>query len=176
MKKILTLLLLISGISLGNAQNSTPENFNEKVQSIDSTIKTLYSIISDGNGQERNWDLFKFLFKDDSEIILNLKDNQGQSIKFYLTVEQYINSYGKWLFKNGLYAKETARTTSSFRHMHSVSSTYEQILPNGKKGSSQVNYINLLNENNRWYISNLKWNQEVDDLKSITEYMPDSKD
>ncbi len=98
MKKKIILLIFLASISLNYAQNNSEENFAEKVQSIDSSIKTLYSIISGEKDLDRNWDLFKYLFKDDAEITLNIKNAEDQKIKYYLTVDEYINSYGKWLF------------------------------------------------------------------------------
>jgi hypothetical protein len=175
MKKILALVLLMFSFSIVNAQVSSQINYNEKVQTLDSTVKTLYSIIDGGQGIERNWELFKFLFKDDAEIILTTLNTQDENSKFYLTVDQFINSYGKWLVKNGLQAKETERTISTFRHMNNVTSAYEYTNTDSNPAIKGVNSINLLNENNRWYISNIKWNQEMSDLKSLQEYLRVSK-
>ncbi len=76
MKKILILTFFICSISFVNAQDDIKENYSEKVQSLDSTVKALYSIISGGKDLERNWELFKFLFKEDAEIILTLKNKE----------------------------------------------------------------------------------------------------
>ncbi len=44
------------------------------------------------------------------------------------------------------------------------------------KGTYQgLNSINLLKEDNRWIISNLKWNQEIDDYEALKEYLPNSQ-
>lgn len=156
------------------AQDLTKVSYDDKVQSLDSTIKTLYSIISGPKGKERNWELFKFLFKDDAEITISFGKSPGNNIKYYLKVDDYINTYGKWLKENGYYAKETNRTISTFRHMNHVSSAYQNNLTN--KGTYQgLNSINLLKENNRWIISNLKWNHEVDDYEALKEYLPNSQ-
>ena len=176
MKKLLILTFLICSISFVNTQDNNQENYSEKVQSLDSTVKALYSIISGGKNLEKNWELFKFLFKEDAEIILTLKNKEVGDTKYYLTVDEYINSYGKWLVKNGFYAKETERAISTFRHMNHVSSTYEYNNSTNDQKLKAVNSINLLKENNRWYISNIKWNQDIDDLKSLKEYFPVLKD
>ncbi len=60
--------------------------------------------------------------------------------------------------------------------MNNVSSTYEYTNSTNDQKLKAVNSINLLNENNRWYISNIKWNQDFDDLISIKAYLPESKD
>lgn len=176
MKAKILLLVFLASISLNYAQNNPKENFAEKVQSIDSSIKTLYSIISGEKDLDRNWGLFKYLFKDDAEITLNIKNTVDQKIKYYLTVDEFINSYGKWLVRNGFFAKEVDRTISTFQHLNHVSSTYEYNNFDNNGSFTSINSINLIKKNNRWFISNLKWNQDVNDLKIIKEYLPETKD
>ena len=71
MKKIVSIIIIVF-VSLNlNAQEKTTEKDSikknsidsSKVKTLDSTIKTLYAVISGEKGIERNWDLFKFLFK-----------------------------------------------------------------------------------------------------------------
>ena len=176
MKIKIILLIFVISISPINSQNKTEQNFAENVHSIDSTIETLYSIMSGEKDLERNWDLFKYLFKDNAEITLNIKNTENQKNKYYLTVDEFINSYGKWLVNNGFFAQESHRTISTFQHLNHVSSTYEYNNFDNNASFKGVNSINLVQENNRWYISNLKWNQEVNDLKIIKEYLPISED
>ncbi|MBT8395199.1 MAG: hypothetical protein HKO81_04030 [Flavobacteriaceae bacterium] len=176
MKNKIILILFLASISLLAAQNKPNQNYPSKVGSIDSTIKTLYSVISGDKDLERNWDLFKYLFKEDAEIILNIKNPDNLKHKNYLSIEEFIRSYGKWLETNGFFAKEMDRTISTYQHLNHVSSTYEYYNFDDNGSFTGVNSINLLKENNRWYISNLKWNQEVNDFKIIKEYLPVSED
>ncbi len=76
------------------AQPSSEENIT-KVQSLDSTISTLYSVISGEKGQERDWDLFKYLFHSDAKLIPSGKNTEGIYRVRYLTPEDYINKSGK---------------------------------------------------------------------------------
>lgn len=163
-------------ISYGNAQEKNQENFIQNVQSLNSTVKTLYSIISGEKDVDRNWKLFKFLFKEDAEIILTIKNKNTGDRKYYLSIDDYIKSYGKWLFENGFYAKETERVISTFRHMNNLTSTYAYHYTDNNGIFKGVNSINLINENNRWYISNIKWNQETDELSRLNEYLSAPKD
>ena len=165
-------LLFFIAINIASAQDINDINFDKKVQSLDTTVKTLYSIISGPENKERNWELFKFLFKEDAEITLTITESSSDNKKkYYLKIDEYINTYGKWLKENAIYTKETQRSISTFRHMNSVSSTYQYNYSNGINYQG-LNYINLLKENNRWYISNLKWNQEVSDSNLLKEFLP----
>ena len=59
--KHLFLLLAFSFCSFfGVSQNET--NYANKVTTLDSTIETLYGVISGEKGEARDWELLKFLF------------------------------------------------------------------------------------------------------------------
>ena len=109
MKKIVSIIIIVF-VSLNlNAQEKTTEKDSvkkssidsSKVKTLDSTIKTLYAVISGEKGIERNWDLFKFLFKSDAKLIPSGKDNDGVYKVRYMSPEDYIKSSGDWLFENG---------------------------------------------------------------------------
>ena len=173
--------MICFGISLRSqitAQESIEINYSQKVQSLDSTIKTLYTIISGEKDKERDWELFKYLFKPNAEITLDVKNNEGNYEKYYLTVDEYINSSGKWLKKYSVFVTETNRVISTFRHMNHVKSSYESVSNRLTKNDlySGVNNINLTNENNRWYISNLRCKQELEGKSIPKEYLPVPKD
>jgi len=68
-------LLFFIAFNISSAQDINEVNFDEKVQSLDTTVKTLYSIISGPENKERNWELFKFLFKEDAEITLTITES-----------------------------------------------------------------------------------------------------
>ena len=175
MNKLTTLILLFTiSIPQIQAQDSVEETYLQNVQTLDSTIKTLYSVISGEKNTEHNWSLFKYLFKPNAEITLEAKNSEGNYVKYYMSVDEYINTYGKWLTQNGFFENEIDRTISTFRHMNHVSSKYESFSSKLTKKNLQtgVNNINLVNENNRWYISNIKWRQDIKGKQIPKEYLP----
>ena len=60
MKNIFILLFITASVAI-NGQTTNKVNFNDKVQSLDSTIKSLFNIISGPENKQRNWELFKYL-------------------------------------------------------------------------------------------------------------------
>ena len=76
MKKatILILVFLISS-SLIAQDNS----YADQVKSLDSTIETLYAVISGEKGEKRDWKLFEFLFADQARLIPTGKNQEGVS-------------------------------------------------------------------------------------------------
>ena len=57
--------------------SKTEEQFEEKVSTLDNTIKTLYGVISGEKGAERNWKLFKYLFMPGAKLIPTGKNEKG---------------------------------------------------------------------------------------------------
>ena len=80
MKKLLLLIILF------NIQAYSQNNdYTKKAQSIDSTIETLYSVISGDKGEERNWNLFKYQFHKDAALGIH---------KFY---DSLFNPFDAWV-------------------------------------------------------------------------------
>ncbi|MFD2565994.1 hypothetical protein [Pseudotenacibaculum haliotis] len=157
MKKI-TLLFFLASITL-QAQNT---DYLKKVQTIDSTVKTLYAVISGEKGEERNWELFKFLFHKDAKLIPSGTNPQGVTGARFLTPEGYIKTSGKWLYENGFYEKEIGRKTERFGNIAHLFSTYESF--RSKKDTKPfmrgINSIQLLYDGKRWWILNVYWQAE----------------
>lgn len=161
--KSIFLYTLIMITSLAQAQTEDNQKYLNKVQTIDSTIQTLYAVISGEKGEERNWELFTYLFHEDAKLIPSGANRQGVVGVRYLTKDQYIESSGKWLIENGFFEKEIGRKTDRFGNMAQVFSTYESFKT---KSDTQpfmrgINSIQLLNDGERWWIINIFWQGET---------------
>ncbi|WP_274474433.1 hypothetical protein [Mangrovimonas aestuarii] len=173
MKKsiVLSFLCFLLNFSI-KAQVDTTE-YIEKVQSVDSIISNLYSVISGEKGEERNWDLFKYLFKPDAKLIATGPDNIGVYQVKYLSPQNYIDSSGEWLVKNGFFEVEINRKEQRFGHIAQVFSTYETYY--SKKDTSPfmrgINSIQLLFDGTRWWIINIYWTQETEDNQIPKEFL-----
>ncbi len=163
-------------ISTIQAQNSS-EKYLDKVQTLDSTIETLYSVISGEKGEERNWELFKYLFKPDAKLIPSGKSKEGTYGVRYMTPEDYITASGKWLVENGFFEAEISRSTNTFGNITQVFSTYETF--HSKKDTVPfmrgINSIQLLNDGNRWWVVNIYWAQESKENPIPDIYLPEQK-
>lgn len=172
MKHLLLSLVLSIYCFFGVAQNNN--NYSDKVATLDSTIETLYDVISGEKGEARDWDLFKYLFKSEAKLIPSGKDQTGTYKVRYMTPQDYINTSGKWLIENGFYEKEIHRTTQTFGNITQVFSTYQAF--NSKSDASPfmrgINSIQLLNDGERWWIINIYWTQESKENPIPKAYLP----
>lgn len=174
MKKLLfcTALLCVFGINT-NAQ--TPiEIYTEKVQSMDSTLSTLYAVISGEKGKERDWELFTFLFHPDAKLIPSGKNEAGVYEARYMTPEDYIQGSGKWLVENGFFEKEIHRSVHTFGNISQVFSTYESFRSEADTAPFMrgINSIQLLNDGERWWIINIYWTQESEENPIPRAFLP----
>lgn len=139
------------------------KDYSQYVNSIDSTIKTLYAVISGEKQEARNWELFKYLFHKEAKLIPSGNNRQGVVGVRYMTLDQYIETSGKWLVDNGFFEKEIGRTTEQFGHIAHVFSSYESFRSQSDKKPFMrgINSIQLYNDGSRWWILNVFWQGET---------------
>ena len=174
MKKIIITSFLFLFIGTIYAQEQVA--FLEKVKTIDSTIKTLYDVISGEKGEERNWELFKALFKPQAKLIPSGKNKEGLYDLRYMTPDDYIKASGKWLVENGFFEKEIHRKVDTFGNISQVFSTYEAYRSKTDETPFMrgINSIQLLFDGNRWWIVNIYWTQETKEHPIPVAYLPKS--
>lgn len=172
MKILLSFLLFLYFICHSNAQGKMVDIEQDsiqltsidssKVKTLDGTIKALYHVISGDKGVERNWKLFKYLFKPEAKLIASGKSNDNTYNVRYMSPDDYIESAGPWLLKNGFFEKEIHRTIDAFGNMTHIFSSYEAFITKTKTNPFMrgINSIQLLNDGDRWWIINVYWAQE----------------
>ncbi len=144
------------------------------VQTLDSTIETLYGVISGEAGEKRDWELFKFLFTDDAQLIPSYKDENGKVTYLAMSPEGYIERSGSWLEENGFFEKEINRVVESFGQVTHIFSTYESYRSekDEKPFARGINSIQLMKSEDRWWIVNIYWTAESEDNPIPEKYLP----
>lgn len=179
LKKSFLLMFFLVQLTWLNAQsanekNNLDEKYLEKVASIDAAIETLYAVISGEKGEVRNWELLKYLFHPNAQMIASGKNREGKTVARYTSPDGYIDRSGKWLVDNGFFEEELHRTTEHFGHIAHVFSTYQTF--RSKKETKPfmrgINSIQLLYDGNRWWVINIFWTQETTDNPIPKKYLP----
>ncbi|HRV56143.1 MAG: hypothetical protein R2802_03325 [Flavobacteriaceae bacterium] len=162
---VLFFLFLGSTLTLSAQEevDSLTIKYAEKVATLDSTLTTLYQVISGEKEEERDWQLFKYLFHPDAKLIPSGKNKEGDYLVRYLSPQQYIDFSGQWLVDNGFYEKEISRKTDTFGNITQVFSTYESFYSktDEKPFMRGINSIQLLYDGKRWWVINIYWTQET---------------
>ncbi|MBC3848004.1 hypothetical protein H8K90_16535 [Winogradskyella echinorum] len=171
MKK--TILLFVCFLALNLSAQEDKKDYSKNVATIDSTITTLYSVISGDKGVKRDWDLFKHLFYKDAKLIPTGKTKEGKTVARYMSPDDYINSSGKWLLENGFHEVEISRQTQTFGNITQVFSTYESFKTKDDTEPFMrgINSIQLMHDGERWWIINIYWMQESEENPIPEEYL-----
>ncbi len=172
MKSLVTLLLFPAlSASVVHAQDAA---YLDQVQTLDRTIETLYGVISGEAGVERDWDLFRYLFKPGARLIPSGKNQEGAIGLRYMTPDDYVASSGKWLEENGFFEKEIHRETDTFGNLTHAFSTYEsyRTAKDTEPFARGINSIQLLHDGRRWWIVNIYWTAETPENPIPERYLP----
>lgn len=161
---------LNTGLSFG--QQAT--DYSSKVTTLDSTLQTLYEVISGAKGEKRNWDLFRYLFYENAKLIPTGADKSGVHRARFMSVEDYIQTSGVWLEENGFFENELHRVVESYGNISQVFSTYESFrtLTDTQPFMRGINSIQLLYDGKRWWILNIFWQSETEGNPIPPPYLP----
>jgi len=152
---------------------ASDEKYGDKVATLDTTIHTLYSVISGDKGVARDWDLFRYLFKPGAHLIPSGKGQDGTVNLQVLTPDEYIARSGAFLVANGFHEREIGRKTEQYGVITHVFSTYDskRTLADEKPFARGINSIQLLNDGNRWWIVNVFWMGETEEYPLPDHYL-----
>ena len=145
-------------IKLNSLTDSIPADPKD-VASIDAIIAALYDVISGPAGQKRNWDRMRTLFIPEARLIPTGKRPDGSYARRVLSVEDYINTSGPRLEKDGFFEREISRKTDQSGNIVQVFSTYDskRALADEKPFMRGINSIQLWNDGKRWWIITIFW-------------------
>jgi hypothetical protein len=143
------------------------------VKSLDSTIETLYAVISGEKGEKRDWKLFEFLFADQARLIPTGKNQEGVSGYNVMTPAQYVENAGSYLEANGFFEKEISRKTDRYGNIVQIFSTYESYHSekDEKPFARGINSIQLWFDGSRWWIMSIFWEAETPDNPIPGKYL-----
>ena len=90
-----------------------------------------------------------------------------------MTPQEYIESSGKWLFENGFHEVGIKNTTEIFGNIAHVFSSYESFRNKSDKIPFMrgINSIQMMYDNERWYIINIFWMQESEKNQIPIKYL-----
>jgi hypothetical protein len=147
--------------------------YKDKVETLDSTLETLYAVISGEKGEKRDWELFRYLFKPEAQLIPAGKDKDDKVNTFPMTPDGYVERAGKRLEETGFFEKEISRKTETFGNITHVFSTYESFRSASDKEpfARGINSIQLLNDGKRWWIVNIYWMAENEQFPLPKKYL-----
>lgn len=142
----LTILSMII-VNKSHAQN---KNFEKDALTIDALIDATYQVVSGEKGAKRQWERDSYLHH--PKAVYSFFDRQKQKQET-MTLEEFHKETDDMIFETAFYENEINREVKIYGNIAQVWSTYETRLEkNGKVARRGINSIQLIFENNRWYI------------------------
>lgn len=158
-----------AGIRMTDSIPADPKD----VSSVDAIIGAVYNVISGPAGQKRKWDRMRTLFVPDARMMPTGKRPTGEFVRRALSVEDYINTSGPFLEKEGFFETEIGRKTEQYGNIVHVFSTYEsrKLLTDEKPFMRGINSFQLWNDGKRWWIINILWQSESKETPIPEKYI-----
>jgi hypothetical protein len=151
----------------------------EDVKSPEAILNAVYSVISGGKGQARDWDRMRSLFVPDARLIPAVaasaaNGGAAHSDAIFLTVDGYIERSGSRLTSDGFFEHSIHNEIEQFGNIVQVWSTYEsRHSPNDKKPFARgINSFQLLKDGDRYWVVNIFWDSESPAKPIPAKYLP----
>jgi hypothetical protein len=135
-------------------------------------------VISGPAGKAREWDRMRSLFLPEAHLLAMVKARDGKGMRtVVLTVDDYVQRSGPMLEKNGFFEQEIARKVDRFGDLAHAFSTYESrhAATDKEPFMRGINSIQLVHQQDRWWIAQVLWEQETDAGPIPQQYLPEKK-
>jgi predicted metalloprotease with PDZ domain len=130
---------------------------------LDGIMKALYDVIS-GPAGPRNWDRFLSLYLPTTKMGVVIQRPDGKAVFRSFTPAEYQKANGPFFLKEGFFEEELGREVKQFGNLAHVQSAYQyRHTQGGKVEKRGINYITLVRAEDRWWISEIVWQEEGKD-------------
>ncbi|WP_312923900.1 hypothetical protein [Empedobacter brevis] len=151
-----TTLVFMTTMNL-KAQNTSFEN---DAKTIEALMKASYEVVSGEKGAKRQWERDHYLHH--PKAVYSYFDRKKQE-QVTMTLQEFHKETDEMVFNTAFYENEINREVRVFGNVAHVWSTYETRLEKGGKVERRgINSIQLIFENNRWYIISWTFSGETD--------------
>lgn len=145
---------------------------DEKINSIELVINSLYDSISFKKGNRPDLQQLKKLFIDEARLIRTNKDSHE-----IMSVDDFINSFNTRIDAGDFIEfreYEIKKKIEMFGGIAHAFSTYETDFetPGGKLNARGINSIQLMETDGEWKVVTIFWYNEDDENKIPQEYLP----
>jgi hypothetical protein len=144
----------------------------EDVSSPEAIVKAMYDTISGPAGQ-RNWQRERSLFLPGARLIPIGKRIHGNDGLRVLTVDEWIDDVSEFFAENDFWESEITSHVDRFGNMAQIFSTYEaRDREDGAPIGRGINSIQLVFDEERWWIVSVMWDNESRENPIPGEFTP----
>jgi hypothetical protein len=146
----------------------------EDVKSPEAILDAVYSAISGGKGQPRDWGRMRSLFIPDARLIPSATGKDGHTDAIILTIDGYIARSNGRMTSAGFFEHSIHNETQQFGNIVQVWSTYESRhnLDDPTPFARGINSFQLLKAGDRYWVVNIFWDAESPTNPIPAKYLP----
>jgi hypothetical protein len=156
-----------------------PKANPEDVKSPEAILNAVYSVISGGKGQARDWDRMRSLFIPDAALIPTISSPPapgpaGHADAVILGINGYIQRSNARMTADGFFEHSIHNEIEQFGNIVQVWSTYEsRHSPDDPKPFARgINSFQLLKDGDRYWVVNIFWDSELPSKPIPAKYLP----
>lgn len=135
---------------IANSLQAQSKKYENDVTTIDALIKASYEVVSGEKGASRQWERDNYLHH--PKAVYSFFDRKKEK-QTTMTLDEFHKETDDMIFETAFYESEVNREVRLFGNIAHVWSTYEtKLQKDGPIARRGINSIQLIYENNRWYI------------------------
>lgn len=156
MKNLLLICLLLLSTNIYAQEQAVQSDFS----TVDGIINGVYEVIS-GPAGERDWEFFHSMFYENARLGATDRTKNGEGKFDSFSSKEYQEKHSPMFLRRGFYEEEIGRKENIYGGIAQVFSAYQfRLEEEGDVIMRGINSIQLVFENDRWYITQLIWQAE----------------
>ncbi|AXG70284.1 hypothetical protein KORDIASMS9_02523 [Kordia sp. SMS9] len=167
MKYFLTMLLVSFSIAITAQTKKIPHE--EAVKTIDGTLTRMLQLLSVEKGNAIDTKSLKELFLPNVTFSVRASDEKYPNPFETVNLEDFLESLNDNYYKQGYEEKELGKVVNEF---NGIANVFQSFIGSDSEGNTEkgINSYQLVYLKDRWWIANMIWTMETDEVKIPKKY------